>query len=226
MSEPINNSTGQPSQWSSAGFKLARFGKGRNAIQSIFANDLVDALNSLGRIEIVRVPNSEGARDRVLYSDANVTLELLEQDLAPNVEGSVTVSESDGSPSVTNVTEIKFPNGTVTNDGAGVVTIASSLTVEESDGAPTVAGVKKIKFSGATVTDDGSGVVTVATSGQLQMYRLKSVQGDYITCRTWDGTTEGGSDVYLAKPHKLRNSITSQTIDGVTVDYTLSLIHI
>jgi len=53
----------------------------------------------------------------------------------------------------------------------------------------------------------------------VAMYRLKSVQGDYITCKTWDGTTEGADDVLIAKPFKLRNSITDATIDGVSVTY-------
>lgn len=56
--------------------------------------------------------------------------------------------------------------------------------------------------------------------GGVQMYRVKSVQGDYLTCRTWDGTTEGGSDVYVAKSYKLRTSIGSAVIDGVPVTYS------
>jgi hypothetical protein len=51
-------------------------------------------------------------------------------------------------------------------------------------------------------------------------YRVKSVQGDYLTCRTWDGTTEGGTDVLVAKPPQLRHSIESQTIDGASVTYS------
>lgn len=51
-------------------------------------------------------------------------------------------------------------------------------------------------------------------------YRVKSVQGDYLTCRTWDGTTEGGNDVLIAKPPQLRHSIESQTIDGASVTYS------
>lgn len=51
-------------------------------------------------------------------------------------------------------------------------------------------------------------------------FRVKSVQGDYMTCRTWDGTTEGGSDIYVAKPPKLRHSVTSESIEGTTVSYT------
>jgi hypothetical protein len=53
-----------------------------------------------------------------------------------------------------------------------------------------------------------------------EMYRLKSVQADYLVCRTWDGTTEGDTDVYIAKEPKLRHSITSETIAGTTYYYT------
>lgn len=59
------------SQWSSAGFKIEPFGAGRNAIQSKHANDLVDALNILGRITIVR-----GTTDAVMYADNGVTIQL------------------------------------------------------------------------------------------------------------------------------------------------------
>jgi hypothetical protein len=55
------------------------------------------------------------------------------------------------------------------------------------------------------------------------MYRLKSIQSEYLTCRTWNGTTEGGTDIYVAKNHKLRCSIASAVIDGVTVTYTYPL---
>lgn len=56
---------------SSAGFKIEPFGKGRNAIQSAYANELVDCLNPLGNISIVR-----GKEDKVFYSDVGVALQL------------------------------------------------------------------------------------------------------------------------------------------------------
>lgn len=51
-------------------------------------------------------------------------------------------------------------------------------------------------------------------------YRVKSVQGDYLTCRTWDGSTEGDTDVLVAKPPQLRHSITAQTVNSVSVTYS------
>lgn len=55
----------------SSGFSIEPFGKGRNAIQSAFANELVDALNQLGNIKILR-----GKEDKVLYSDAGIIIQL------------------------------------------------------------------------------------------------------------------------------------------------------
>ena len=60
-----------PTTKSAGGFKLQEFGKGRNAIQSKYANELVRALNKLGRIRIVR-----GKTDMVFYSDNEVTIQL------------------------------------------------------------------------------------------------------------------------------------------------------
>lgn len=56
--------------------------------------------------------------------------------------------------------------------------------------------------------------------GALATYRLKSVQGDYITCRTWDGASDGPVDVLIAKPWRLRESVTALTIYGVAHTYT------
>jgi hypothetical protein len=52
-----------------------------------------------------------------------------------------------------------------------------------------------------------------------QRFRVKSVASDYLTCHFWDGTTEAGSDVKIAKPPELRHSLASQTINGVAVTY-------
>jgi len=59
------------------------------------------------------------------------------------------------------------------------------------------------------------GVVLV----DVQCMRVKSVQNNYLTCRTWDGTTEGGTDILVAKPYKVRNPA-SETIDGIAVSYS------
>lgn len=59
-------------------------------------------------------------------------------------------------------------------------------------------------------------------SGGPLMYRIKSVEDDYLVCRTWNGTSEGGSDVNVAKQYKLRTSISSENIFGTSHTYTYS----
>jgi hypothetical protein len=59
-----------------------------------------------------------------------------------------------------------------------------------------------------------------AGGSKIQTFKYKSMQGDYLVCRSWDGTTEGASDVYVGKATKLRHSITSETIDGTAYAYS------
>jgi hypothetical protein len=126
------------STWASNGFKLQPFGKGRNAIQSKHANDLVDALNMLGKIQVVR-----GDKDAVLYAENGVIIQL----------------------------------------------------------------------SGS---DSGSG-----SAGSRSCIMVKSVAAEYIVGRTWDGTSEGATDVYVAKPFNARQPA-SEVIAGTTHTYTYS----
>lgn len=53
----------------------------------------------------------------------------------------------------------------------------------------------------------------------LTTLRVKSVTGEYLVCRTWDGTNEGASDINVAKPFNARRPAT-ETIAGVVVNYT------
>jgi hypothetical protein len=59
------------------------------------------------------------------------------------------------------------------------------------------------------------------SGGGCFRFKLKSVQADYLTCRTWDGTTEGSTDIYIAKPPKLRH-VASESLVGTTWTYTYS----
>jgi hypothetical protein len=54
---------------------------------------------------------------------------------------------------------------------------------------------------------------------QVKRFRLKEVKSEYLVCRTWDGTTEGDSDVNVAKSPKLRCTITEEGLDGVVYEY-------
>lgn len=55
---------------------------------------------------------------------------------------------------------------------------------------------------------------------ELRRFRLKSVAGNYLVCRSWDGTTEGADDEYIAKPFKLRTNVTTEILDGITFTYS------
>ena len=58
--------------------------------------------------------------------------------------------------------------------------------------------------------------------GQFQLFRLKSIEADYLTCHKWDGTEDGeeDEDIRVAKRHEIRNSIPSEILDGVSYTYT------
>ena len=63
----------------------------------------------------------------------------------------------------------------------------------------------------------------------LKHYRVKSIEGDFMTCREYDGTTEGETDVYIARDPELRRSkFEGQSIayssdgDSFTATYTYS----
>ncbi len=59
-------------------------------------------------------------------------------------------------------------------------------------------------------------------SARVKMFRVKSFYSDCIGGVEWDGTTETGGEVLIAKPSLLRCSITERTIDGVTLIYNYS----
>lgn len=56
-------------------------------------------------------------------------------------------------------------------------------------------------------TTRGQVLTAVVSRGGIagaKMFRFQSGQDDYITCREFDGTTEGSSDVLIAKPYDIR----------------------
>lgn len=59
---------------------------------------------------------------------------------------------------------------------------------------------------------------TIGAGGGLSTYRVKSRTGEYLVCRTWDGTTEGSTDVKVAKSFSCRRP-TTETLGGVAITY-------
>jgi len=71
-------------------------------------------------------------------------------------------------------------------------------------------------------TTRGTGIIPEGKSVQgfsVNRYRLKNVRGDYLVCRSWNGTDEGTSDVFIAKEELHRESLSAETILGVGHTY-------
>ena len=68
----------------------------------------------------------------------------------------------------------------------------------------------------------GTTIALDAIAGGRRQFllRLKSVEHDYIVCRTWDGTTEYSGDIAVAKPMRLRTSVTTEMKYGIEHAYT------
>ena len=94
----------------------------------------------------------------------------------------------------------------------------------DGSGAASSDGEVIIGPNGSTITLDLRGIKggTGSTIACVR-YRVKDDLGASLSCVTWDGTTEGGSPVYVAKDTTLRNTITSEVKQGVTYSYTYSL---
>jgi type II secretory pathway pseudopilin PulG len=102
-------------------------------------------------------------------------------DVLPGAGGSLTVEETDGSPTVSDVTTIKFSNGAVTDDGGGVVSVSTSGT-----GAPTTATyvtlsanasltAERVLMAGAGIgiADGGANsTVTVSQSAYMKHFQI------------------------------------------------------
>lgn len=67
---------------------------------------------------------------------------------------------------------------------------------------------------GVAQAEDGTSVVRLV---------FKEMQDDYIVCRSWDGTNEGTTDIFVGKPPKLRTSVTEETLDGTDFEYTYTV---
>jgi len=74
------------------------------------------ALNKLGRITIER-----GDVNAVAYSADGVVLKIKKD--SSDGASALTVAEIDGTPSISSVNTIRFPNGSVTNIGGGIAQV-------------------------------------------------------------------------------------------------------
>jgi hypothetical protein len=122
-------------------------------------SDITDLDHDAVKIDGIDVDLTGIADGEVLVYDS------YEDKLVPGEGGgaSLTVEEVDESPSVVEVEKIIFPNGSVTDnlDGSVSVGFPSGLTVQEIDETPSVANVSVINITNGTLTDDGGGEITI-----------------------------------------------------------------
>jgi hypothetical protein len=75
--------------------------------------------------------------------------------------------------------------------------------------------------AGYLVSHTTRGTVLEITGGKgggsrVQQFRLVSIQNDFYTCVSWDGTTAGTQEIYIARPFEHRVS----NFNGRTIDYS------
>jgi hypothetical protein len=64
----------------------------------------------------------------------------------------------------------------------------------------------------------GGANVSMLVLAEPTVERPAVVGDDYLVCRSWDGATAGGSDIFVAKQYKHRCSLTGEKMLGT--DYT------
>ena len=93
---------------------------------------------------------------------------------------------------------------------------------------PVTDGLQIVGYKTADVKiSDQNAVITlpVMSSGvgaSVSKYRVKEDLGACLKCVTWDGTTEGASYTYIAKPFTLQNLRTSAIKQTITYTLTYS----
>ena len=116
------------------------------------------------------------------------------------------------------VTLVRVQGPVAANAAVGLAGSVVGWEYLTAGGTPSVGMVRQ------AILDDSVKLIEVdlgsgGGGGASGPYRVKSVAGDYLVCRTWDGTTEGASDVFIAKEWKHRNSLTAETIMGQAHTY-------
>jgi|7_EtaG_2_1085326.scaffolds.fasta_scaffold02461_7 hypothetical protein len=121
---------------------MADFNPGRNIVRAstIAGGSASDTHQFSGSVVLHNVDLGSPAADSNLQLDANGTIIRT----AAGGGGSITVKEVDGTPSVSGVTTINVSNGTLTDDGAGEIT----LTTGGGGGSPS-SPVNSVQFNEA-----------------------------------------------------------------------------
>jgi hypothetical protein len=145
------------------------------ASSSGYATLRIDSLFAYGGqlilTEVGSVPTPMSGQFNLFVNSANHHLSIKNSagtviDLQqPPPPASITVKETDGSPNVTNVTEIRVSPGTLTNLTGGAVAIDTAFNLTVSDNTSSFSNIEEIEFTGASVTEPSPGLVNVSIAG-------------------------------------------------------------
>jgi hypothetical protein len=64
--------------------------------------------------------------------------------------------------------------------------------------------IRQIRTLNGTMTI--AEAVAAGSNTEVKQYRLKSIQNDFYSCRSWNGSTEGTTDIFIARPFQHRVS--------------------
>lgn len=174
-----------------------------------------------GELPLAALPSSGANTGYIFYySGSTWTITALSGLAVTGVggSGSITVKEQDGSPSITNVTTIKFSGSTVTDEGSGVVLIQAAVgpsgsqgpsgsnTIDINDEGVAKGSVETIDFVGPTVTASVAGTVATVRVSASNLDGLSDVtitspqHGETITydsgSSTWKNSAAQGSRTF------------------------------
>jgi hypothetical protein len=159
-----------------------------------------------------------------------VTKRLLISAIVSNISSNLTVEEIDGTPSVSNVNKIRVTNGTLTDNGAGVVTLTiggggtpgGSSTQLQYNNAGSFGGVPTATFNGTNLLLNSTLRLTDNTDATKQVSLVLSGISTGTT-RTWtfpntDGTfaRTSGSNTFTGTQTMTSPSITTSIVTSST----------
>jgi len=154
---------------------------------------------------------------------------------------SLTVEEQDGSPTVSNVNKIKFSNGTVTDDGSGIVSIQNagtfpfigdagitgSLSITGSAGSPAATHLTVFGSSSfsSTATFDKLVAERTILNGQVSIGNSTGDSIDFTSRVTSDFIASGNNDETLGTNTKpwFGATITNISASRISTNNTSSL---
>ncbi len=98
-----------------------------------------------------------------------------------------------------------------------------SVIASRGDGSSIASDIQLTELGLVITLPTGYGGSGGSGGATLSWFHFKDDLGSCLKCVTWDGTTEGGTSIYIAKNTKLRKALTSEIKQGVTYSYTYAI---